>query len=316
MSQTRREFIQTSALTATGLVSGVQAQSQPVARTMAAKFRELLRSGQPFENVGVYDATSAQLVEAVGFPSVIIGSSAVADHFGNPGWNLITLTQYLDLTGTVARSINIPTLVDIELESRQGTLDPLAFYGFIKEVERAGIAGLHFGDGIDVMGQRKGMLTTNQMVDKIHAATDARSELVLIVRCNGLNVEGMDRTLARAVAYVEAGVDGIYFSPPAAWENLPRAAAAIKAPLAANMAFNIPMAKVKEAGVTIATYLSLLQNVAQTAVYETLTELKATGLTTRSARGQNLGPALPADVRAKMGPPEDYTGRGKKYNMG
>ena len=218
----RREFIHATGLAATGMVAAVHplsgAQSEPQAqssaRTMGARFRQLVRRGQPFENVGAYDATSAQLVEAVGFPSVILGSSTAADHFGRPGWNLITLTEYLDFTGTVARSINIPTIVDIEMESRQGALDPLAFYHFVKDVERAGIAGLHFGDGMDVMGQRKGMLTTIQMIDKIHAATDARSDLVLIVRCNGLNLEGMDRTLARAAAYAQAGAEGIYFPLP------------------------------------------------------------------------------------------------------
>ena len=100
------------------------------------------------------------------------------------------------------------------------------------------------------------------------------------------------------------------------WENLPRAAEAIKAPLAANMAFNIPMSKVGEARVTIATYLTLLQSFAQTAVYEGLMELKTTGLTIKSSRGQNLGPGLPADVRAKMRPAQEYADRGKKYNMG
>ena len=320
---TRREFIQAAALAATGMAAAVQpvsgAQPEPQtpssARTMGARFRDLLRRGQPFENVGAYDATSAQLVEAVGFPSVILGSSTVADHYGRPGWNLISLGEYLDFTGSVARSINIPTIVDIELEARQATLDPLAFYRFVKDAERAGLAGLHFGDGIDVMGQRKGMLTRNQMIDKIHAAADARSDLVLIARCNGFNVEGMDRTLERAAAYIQAGAEGIYFSPAMPWENLPRAAEAIKAPLAANMAFNIPMSKVKEARVTIATYLTLLQNLAQTAVYEGLMELKTTGLTVKSSRGQNLGPGLPADVRAKMRQIAQYTELGKKYNV-
>ena len=314
----RREFMRATGLAATGVVAGVsrepQAQSSP-ARTMGARFRDLLRRGQPFENIGAYDAPSAQLAEAVGFPSIILGSSAVADYYGRPGWNLITLSEYLDFTGTVARSVNIPTIVDIEMESRQSTLDVLGLYGYVKDLERAGIAGIHFGDGMDVMGQRKGMLTTSQMIDKIHAAADARSDLVLMVRCNGFMVEGIDRTLERAAAYVQAGAESIYFSPGMPWENLPRAAAAIKAPLAANMAYNIPMSKVREAGVTVATYLTILQSYSQMAVYEGLMELKTTGLTMKSSRGQNLGPRLPAEVRAKMGQVAQYTALGKKYNV-
>jgi methylisocitrate lyase len=319
---TRRAFIHSAAVTGVAAavrpLSGAKPEPQPqsTARTMGARFRELLRREQPFENVGAYDSISAQLVEAVGFPSIILGSSTVADHYGNPGWNLTSTSDYLNFAGTVARSVNVPTVIDIEMESRQGTLDPAALYSFVKDTERAGLAGMHFGDGMDVMGQRKGMLTTNQMIDKIRAAADARSDLVLIVRCNGLTVEGMERTLERAAAYVRAGADGIYFSPAMAWEDLPRAADAIKAPLAANMASDVSMAKVKESRVTIATYLTLLQSLAQTAVYEGLMELKTTGLTTKSSRGQRLGPALPGDVRGKIHRTQEFIQLGKKYNMG
>src|SRR5687767_13167143 len=104
----RREFIQAAGLVAGGTVAGADpvsaAQAPPAqsssARTMGARFRELLKRGQPFENIGVYDATSAQLAEAIGFPSLILGSSATAEHYGNPGWRLVTSTEYLDFTGT------------------------------------------------------------------------------------------------------------------------------------------------------------------------------------------------------------------------
>lgn len=62
--------------------------------------------------------------------------------------------------------------------------------------------------------------------------------------------------------------------------------------------------------------MSLLQNIAQSAVYDALTELKTTGLMKKSADGVRLGGRIPAEFRAKVVGTGDIIERGKKYNVG
>lgn len=80
--------------------------------------------------------------------------------------------------------------------------------------------------------------------------------------------------------------------------------------------FDTPMSKAKELKVTLAIYASLLQNIAQSAVYDALMEFKNTGMWIKSAKGQRLGQPIPADVRAKLFEQNEFTERGKKYHLG
>ena len=66
----------------------------------------------------------------------------------------------------------------------------------------------------------------------------------------------------------------------------------------------------------MAVYASFLQNIAQSAVYDALVELKSTGMLTRSAKGQRLGGTIPAEVRAKLLRTAEMADRGKKYSAG
>jgi 2-methylisocitrate lyase-like PEP mutase family enzyme len=153
------------------------------------------------------------------------------------------------------------------------------------------------------------------MVDKIRAAVDARSDMVVTVRCAAAPTEGKDRAIARGVAYAQAGAETIWFAGMT-FEDYPRVADAIKIPVTAQMAMDTPMATAKASRVTMAVYASLLQNIAQSAVYDALTELKTTGLMVKSAGGVRLGGRIPADFRARVMRVNDINELGKKYNVG
>src|SRR4029077_2223115 len=92
---------------------------------------------------------------------------------------------------------------------------PLNVYRFAKQCERASIACAAFDDRSPLnraMGYAApGVLPKAQMIDNIHAAVDARTDMVLIARClaptpNGSTTELLDR----AAAYAEAGADLIW----------------------------------------------------------------------------------------------------------
>ena len=100
------------------------------------------------------------------------------------------------------------------------------------------------------------------------------------------------------------------------FEDLPRGDDAIKFPVTAQLFMYTTMATAKASKVTVAVYASLLQNIAQSAVFDALTELKTTGTMMKSAGGVRLGGRIPADFRARIMRTADVAERGKKYNVG
>ena len=250
------------------------------------------------------------MIELMGFRSIYVGGSAMAEYYGEPGWELTSMTERINFAGHIASRVNVPCVADID---DGGT--PLSMYRSTREFEQAGLGGIHFGDAIAEGGTRTGFYTVNQMVDKIHAAVDARSDLAITVRCQGLRDEGMDQTLERGAAYSEAGADAIWFVPMAL-EDQAEAARAVDKPVMAQLFYDQPMSMAVDAGVTMAVYASLVQNIAASAAYDALMEFKNTGTWTQSAKGQRLGNTIPAEFRAMMLRRGEHEARAEEYDVG
>jgi methylisocitrate lyase len=85
----------------------------------------------------------------------------------------------------------------------------------VKEMTRAGAAGVHIEDQVQAKrcGHRpgKGLVRKEEMVDRIRAAVDARTDdFVIMARTDALATEGMEAALERAAAYVAAGADMVF----------------------------------------------------------------------------------------------------------
>src|SRR5262245_31051009 len=76
----RREFVQVAGLATSGLMatagSLAAAEARPVARTMGARFRELMNGPEPLICANAYDVLTARLIEVHGFKGVFVGSGA------------------------------------------------------------------------------------------------------------------------------------------------------------------------------------------------------------------------------------------------
>jgi len=318
----RREFIHAAGVSGAALLAASQplaqgqggSQAAPApAKTMGARFRELLQRREPFEAVAAYDVFTARMVEMMGFPALFLGGSLVGDFYAEPDW-LTSMSERIEYARQIAETVEIPTLADMDDGG-----DPMAIYRATKQYEQARVGAIHIlDDAVGPMGQQTGVIPVNKMVDKIHAAVDARSDMVVTVRCTAATAAGRetkDRAIERGVAYAEAGAETIWFMGMT-FADLPRVADAIKIPVTAQMAMDTPMSAAKAARVTVAVYASLLQNIAQSAVYDALTELKTTGLMVKSAGGVRLGGRIPADFRARLMRNTEIAERGKKYNVG
>jgi 2-methylisocitrate lyase-like PEP mutase family enzyme len=176
-----------------------------------ATLRELLRKGEFLTAIGVWDALGAKLVEKAGFPIVYAGGHAMAASYGYPDVGLVTMTEVVNRAGSIASSVSVPTLCDADT----GYGDIPNVQRTIREMERAGIAGCHIEDQTFPKRcgsyQGKTLITKEEMVRKIRAAADARtdSDFLIIARTDAGDIEGLESTIERAKAYQEAGADAV-----------------------------------------------------------------------------------------------------------
>ena len=213
----RREFVQVAGLAASGLVAAAapmtgaaQAQPRLAPKTMGARFRELMSGPEPLICANAYDLLTARMIEVHGFKSVFVGSSATnLQLVALPDQAIVTVSKSSTMTVSSPR-----TWIFRWLRTWTTGATPLNVYRFAKGAERGGIACAAFDDRSPLNAPwamlRRVVLPKAQMIDNIHAAADARTDMVLIARCladpNGSTTEMLDR----AAAYAEAGADLIW----------------------------------------------------------------------------------------------------------
>ncbi len=126
----------------------------------------------------------------------------------------------------------------------------------VRVLERAGASALQLEDqGFPKRCghlQDKGLVPLAEMVGKVRAAVDARTEALIIARTDAIAVEGIDRAFERAEAYLEAGADMLFIEAPESRAQMKAITArfAGRVPLMANMVEGgkTPLASADELG--------------------------------------------------------------------
>ena len=179
----------------------------------AARLRALLESGQTIVAPGAFDPLAARLVEEAGFPAVYMtGFGTSAALIGRPDVGLLTMTEMAASAGRIADCVDIPVIADADT----GYGNPLNVIRTVGAYEAAGVAGIHIEDQVapKKCGHMEGKLViaAEEMAAKVRAAVEARAqpEFVIIARTDARAVEGLERALARARLYREAGADVLF----------------------------------------------------------------------------------------------------------
>ena len=113
----------------------------------------------------------------------------------------------------------------------------------IKVLERAGAAGVQIEDQVFPKKcghfEGKDVIPAAEMVQKIRAAVDSRvdADLQIIARTDARAIEGLDRAIDRAHAFIEAGADATFVEAPVTLEELARIARELPVPQVANVVF-------------------------------------------------------------------------------
>jgi len=185
-----------------------------MSNTPGKRFREALAAESPLQVIGAINANHALLAKRAGFQALYLsGGGVAAGSLGLPDLGINTLEDVLIDVRRITDVCDLPLLVDIDTG-----FGPSAFNieRTVKSLIKAGAAAAHIEDqvGAKRCGHRPGkeIVSTEEMVNRIKAAVDARTDpdFFLIARTDAIQAEGVDAAIERCKAYVEAGADGIF----------------------------------------------------------------------------------------------------------
>lgn len=187
---------------------------------------------------GAFNPLVARLIERQGFSAVYLSGAAFsAGALALPDVGLFTLTELAAQTAILARSVEIPVIVDADT----GFGEPVNVERTVRELEFAGAAAIQLED--QRLPKRcghlsgKSLVSTDEMCAKLRAATATRRdpELVIIARTDARGVNSLDDAIERARAYIAAGADWVFPEALESRDEFDRFSREIDAPLLANM---------------------------------------------------------------------------------
>jgi methylisocitrate lyase len=246
------------------------------------RFRDAVAREQPLQVPGAINAYHAILAEKSGFRAIYLsGGGVAAGSLGLPDLGISNLDDVLTDVRRITDVTSLPLLVDVDTGFGASAFN---IARTVRSLVKAGAAAMHIEDqvGAKRCGHRPGkeLVSQSEMVDRIKAAVDARSDpgFVVMARTDALAVEGLDAAIERARACVEAGADMIFPEAITELAMYRRFADAVGVPILANITEfgQTPLFTVDElrgANVAIALYpLSAFRAMNQAAlnVYRTL----------------------------------------------
>jgi methylisocitrate lyase len=207
--------------------------------TPGAKFRQALNEEEPLQIPGTICAYHAALAEVSGFRAIYLsGGGVAAGSLGLPDLGISGLDDVLTDVRRITDACDLPLLVDSDTG-----FGPSAFNvaRTVKSLTKFGAAAMHIEDqvGAKRCGHRPGkeIVSLGEMVDRVKAAVDARTDPAFFVmaRTDAIAGEGLEKALERAVAFVEAGADGIFPEAITDLSAYRRFAETVKVPVLANI---------------------------------------------------------------------------------
>ncbi len=206
--------------------------------TPGARFRSALELEKPLQVVGVLNGYAARLAERTGFRALYLsGGGVAAGSLGIPDLGITTLEDVLTDARRITDASPLPLLVDVDT----GFGSAFNIARTVKTLVKVGAAALHIEDQVQAKrcGHRPGkaIVPKEEMVDRIKAAVDARSDpdFVIMARTDALAVEGLQPAIERSLACVEAGADMIFPEALTSLEMYRQFSEAVGVPILANM---------------------------------------------------------------------------------
>ena len=231
--------------------------------TAGEKFRQALKDEKPLQVPGAINAYHAILAKASGYRAIYLsGGGVAAGSLGMPDLGISNLDDVLTDVRRITDACDLPLLVDVDTGFGASAFNVART---VKSLVKFGAAAMHIEDqvGAKRCGHRPGkeLVSKDEMVDRIKAAVDARTDPAFFVmaRTDALASEGLERAIERTLACVEAGADGVFPEAITDLAMYKRFKDAVKVPVLANITEfgKTPLFTLDElrgAGVDIALY--------------------------------------------------------------
>lgn len=203
------------------------------------RFKRALKAESPLQIVGAVNANHALLAKRVGFKAVYLsGGGVAAGSLGVPDLGITALEDILIDVRRITDICDLPLLVDADTGFGASAFN---IGRTVRSLIKAGAAAMHIEDQIGAKrcGHRpnKELVSTTEMVDRIKAAVDARTDesFSIMARTDAIAGEGMEAALDRARSYVQAGADMIFPEAIADLDTYSEFAKAFNRPILANI---------------------------------------------------------------------------------
>lgn len=210
-----------------------------MSQTAGRKFRDAMAAEKPLQVPGAINANHALLAKRAGFRAIYLsGGGVAAGSLGLPDLGITGLDDVLTDVRRITDVCDLPLLVDVDTGFGASAFNVART---VRSLIKFGAAAMHIEDqvGAKRCGHRPGkeIVTKEEMVDRIKAAVDARTDpsFFIMARTDALAVEGLDRAVERAVACVEAGADGIFPEAMTELKMYARFREAVGVPILANI---------------------------------------------------------------------------------
>jgi len=199
------------------------------------RLQQALETEKPLAVVGAVNAYCALLAKKAGFNALYLSGAGVANaSFGLPDLGMTTLDNVLEDTWRITSISDLPLVVDADT----GFNDPAHTS---KSLDTAGAAAMQIEDQIEDKrcGHRPGkvLVSTEEMQQRVKAAVAGRNnkDFAIIARTDAYAVEGLDASIDRAKAYIEAGADMIFAEALTDIDEYRKFANSIGVPVVANL---------------------------------------------------------------------------------
>ena len=210
--------------------------------TSAEQKRKLLRSqlasGKLLQFPGAFSPLVAMQIEKLGFQGVYISGSVLSNDLGYPDIGLTTLSEVAQRGRQIARVTALPSIIDADT----GFGEVLNVHRTIQELIELGLAGCHLEDQVNPKRcghlDGKAIVPTSEMLLRVRAAAQAKAkapDFVIIARTDARSIDGLQASIERAKAYVDAGADAIFPEALEGEREFETFRKAVSVPILANM---------------------------------------------------------------------------------
>lgn len=194
--------------------------------TPLERFRDLHQQGL-FIMPNAWDLGSARLFEHLGFAAVATTSSGLAATLGRPDQQ-VRRDELLAHVEAMAMAVTLPVSVDAE---HCFPAEPGGVARTVRLIADAGAAGCSIED----YEPGTGLLPIEVATERVAEAVSAAAPHALVITARAENhlhgVADLDDTIARLVAYRDAGADVMYAPGLAALADIERVVREIEAPI-------------------------------------------------------------------------------------